>query len=271
MSVEELIDEVNAIKAIYPESVNQEAPQIYRYVVPNHELIEIQLHFPLSYPNQSPELLSIANKDQLRYTDTVYLVKLVTSLIVKTFVPGQVIMYELLTHLLEILDEYLAHRKPPTSKEAEVQPESHLEDSPAENESSLAEQTGQAGDITINWVNSDVITDRRSTFIAHALEVHSLEEAKLSIECLLLDKKVAKAAHNISSWRIKKDNIIYQDCDDDGETAAGGRLLHLLQVCISCLFATATITNSSADDGCVECGCSCQSILWWYSFRARQI
>ena len=28
-----------------------------------------------------------------------------------------------------------------------------------------------------------------------------------------------------------KDSWI-QDCDDDGETAAGGRLLHLLQVCV---------------------------------------
>lgn len=27
-----------------------------------------------------------------------------------------------------------------------------------------------------------------------------------------------------------RSEITYQDCDDDGETAAGGRLLHLLQV-----------------------------------------
>ncbi len=25
-------------------------------------------------------------------------------------------------------------------------------------------------------------------------------------------------------------NVLVQDCDDDGESAAGGRLLHLLQV-----------------------------------------
>ena len=25
--------------------------------------------------------------------------------------------------------------------------------------------------------------------------------------------------------------VLLQDCDDDGESAAGGRLLHLLQVC----------------------------------------
>jgi putative IMPACT (imprinted ancient) family translation regulator len=31
--------------------------------------------------------------------------------------------------------------------------------------------------------------------------------------------------------RIKGDNnISFQDCDDDGETAAGGRVLHLMQL-----------------------------------------
>ncbi|GMF82167.1 unnamed protein product [[Candida] boidinii] len=35
----------------------------------------------------------------------------------------------------------------------------------------------------------------------------------------------------MTAWRIKMDNgIQFQDCDDDGETAAGGRLLHLLTI-----------------------------------------
>ena len=45
------------------------------------------------------------------------------------------------------------------------------------------------------------------------------------------DKKVAKATHNITAHRIQSDNgVTFQDCDDDGETAAGGRLLHLMQL-----------------------------------------
>ena len=33
----------------------------------------------------------------------------------------------------------------------------------------------------------------------------------------------------MTRWRVKRDDgIQFQDCDDDGETAAGGRLLHLL-------------------------------------------
>ena len=32
--------------------------------------------------------------------------------------------------------------------------------------------------------------------------------------------------------------VLVQDCDEDGETAAGGRLLHLIQVCTAhCVLA----------------------------------
>ena len=46
------------------------------------------------------------------------------------------------------------------------------------------------------------------------------------------NKKVANATHNISAYRFMNstNDHIVQDCDDDGETHAGGRLLHLLQV-----------------------------------------
>jgi putative IMPACT (imprinted ancient) family translation regulator len=35
----------------------------------------------------------------------------------------------------------------------------------------------------------------------------------------------------MTAWRIKGANdTSYQDCDDDGETAAGSRMLHLMQL-----------------------------------------
>lgn len=49
------------------------------------------------------------------------------------------------------------------------------------------------------------------------------------------NKKIAAATHNIYACRILKDEhgghpTFYQMCEDDGETHAGSRLLHLLQV-----------------------------------------
>jgi putative IMPACT (imprinted ancient) family translation regulator len=79
---------------------------------------------------------------------------------------------------------------------------------------------------------SDVVTEKKSVFLARAAEVHSVDEAKSYLAHLLAtDKKAAKATHNITAWRIQGENgVQFQDCDDDGESAAGGRLLHLLEL-----------------------------------------
>ncbi|KAG9770161.1 UPF0029-domain-containing protein, partial [Aureobasidium melanogenum] len=97
------------------------------------------------------------------------------------------------------------------------------------------------------WTMSEPLTVNKSTFVARACPVSSLPEAMDSISHLLAtNKKVAGATHNITAWRIQGSNVLsgnqhkgigpasamttIQDCDDDGETAAGGRLLHLMQL-----------------------------------------
>ena len=48
---------------------------------------------------------------------------------------------------------------------------------------------------------------------------------------LCTDNKIARATHNIWALRIVQPNgVIISDNDDDGETAAGGRLMHLLDM-----------------------------------------
>jgi putative IMPACT (imprinted ancient) family translation regulator len=46
------------------------------------------------------------------------------------------------------------------------------------------------------------------------------------------NKKIAHATHNMYAYRIWKEDTkcFIQDCNDDGETRGGSRLLHLLQV-----------------------------------------
>jgi len=47
----------------------------------------------------------------------------------------------------------------------------------------------------------------------------------------MLDHRIAKAAHPIiNAWRCQVDYAIHADNDDNGETAAGGRLAHLLEI-----------------------------------------
>ncbi|XP_065441442.1 protein IMPACT isoform X2 [Chrysemys picta bellii] len=107
------------------------------------------------------------------------------------------------------------------------------------------------------------ISDRRSTFQAHLAPVVSPKQSllpriespiltliqmhlrsfsselsvtrkqvKMVLAKLYENKKIASATHNIYAYRIYcEDKQTYlQDCEDDGETAAGGRLLHLMQI-----------------------------------------
>uniref|UniRef100_A0A3B4X6C1 Impact RWD domain protein n=1 Tax=Seriola lalandi dorsalis TaxID=1841481 RepID=A0A3B4X6C1_SERLL len=76
------------------------------------------------------------------------------------------------------------------------------------------------------------ITDRRSTFQPHLAPVVTPRQVKMVLEKLYENKKIASATHNIYAYRIycEDKHSFLQDCEDDGETAAGGRLLHLLQI-----------------------------------------
>lgn len=48
---------------------------------------------------------------------------------------------------------------------------------------------------------------------------------------LMSDRRIARAAHPIiNAWRCEVGDVLHQDNDDDGESAAGGRLAHLLQI-----------------------------------------
>jgi putative IMPACT (imprinted ancient) family translation regulator len=62
--------------------------------------------------------------------------------------------------------------------------------------------------------------------------VASKADVEVMLSVLLRNGKVARATHNMSAYRIRvpEKGTFLQDCDDDGEDAAGSRLLHLLQV-----------------------------------------
>uniref|UniRef100_A0A3B5LUN8 RWD domain-containing protein n=1 Tax=Xiphophorus couchianus TaxID=32473 RepID=A0A3B5LUN8_9TELE len=80
--------------------------------------------------------------------------------------------------------------------------------------------------------HGSLITDRRSTFQPHLAPVVTPGQVKMVLEKLYENKKIASATHNIYAYRIycEDKHSFLQDCEDDGETAAGGRLLHLLQI-----------------------------------------
>ncbi|KAJ3089271.1 hypothetical protein HK102_006797 [Quaeritorhiza haematococci] len=93
-------------------------------------------------------------------------------------------------------------------------------------------QRQRAPDCPTIHTSCEPIVDRKSVFVAHCATVKTVNDVKKVMDVLLSDKKIARATHNISAYRIVEPTtgVIRQDCDDDGETAAGSRLLHLLQL-----------------------------------------
>ncbi|KAK6460290.1 ribosomal protein S5 domain 2-type protein [Scheffersomyces coipomensis] len=234
MTVEELNDELEAINAIFPGSFEDIAPQIYNFHVLNHEEIPIQISFPQDYPEVKPEIIQIITSNSMKYNDLNYLEDQFNEILSRIFRKDEVCIFEFYTELQEFLESYDEKHKEtmiPIQKEPISGSLSDL--SLVDNDLPLKKQEVKSlpsgPDPLEGWIQSDPILDRNSTFIAFARKVESLEEAKSYLDLLTTDKKISRAAHNISSWRIRKENgVQYQDCDDDGETAAGGRLLHLL-------------------------------------------
>lgn len=199
MSLEE---EVETIDAIFPDALKEIGPRRYTISIPDRTAV-VQLSFPSAYPDAIPEVQSTENVDK----------GLVEDILAEVYMEGEVVLFSLIQEVQEVTEE-------PT------EPNTHYQE-PDETSAEAREA------IFAGWTLSEPVVDRKSTFVAHAFTVHSAAEAEAKINHLKQDKKIARATHNITAYRILRDaekGIYAQDCDDDGEDAAGGRLLHLLSL-----------------------------------------
>mmetsp|Transcript_22804 Transcript_22804/g.53902 ORF Transcript_22804/g.53902 Transcript_22804/m.53902 type:complete len:248 (+) Transcript_22804:152-895(+) len=142
------------------------------------------------------------------------------------FTPGEVAVFDWVTwlkeHCLELFGLDL-----PTEEVVEVPDEAPVE--VATPELPVAAASMEYDDAQI--AHGETLVDRKSIFQAHLALVTTREQVKEVMSHLLSNTKIARATHNISAYRIELPNgQILQDCDDDGEAAAGGRLLNLLNI-----------------------------------------
>jgi len=83
----------------------------------------------------------------------------------------------------------------------------------------------------IKIIEAEAIVDRKSVFVGRACLISHPSQVPLVLNYLMSDRHIARAAHPIiNAWRCQVGNVFHQDNDDDGETAAGGRLAHLLSI-----------------------------------------
>ncbi|KAE9404893.1 UPF0029-domain-containing protein [Gymnopus androsaceus JB14] len=83
----------------------------------------------------------------------------------------------------------------------------------------------------IQIFEAEPILDRKSAFVGRACAITDPSQVPLILSYLSSDRKISRAAHPIiNAWRCQVGKTLHQDNEDDGETAAGGRLSHLLQI-----------------------------------------
>lgn len=219
-------DEVTSINAIYGDGSLTPSKSDARALVLTLPSVSISLllSFPALYPD---EPFAITGPDsvgaELRKGAAKDVVDTARSIIEQSFVPGEPFIFELVEQLSTKLEDLSLHNT--------LAPTVETDDENEDPGRHLQEQNLLTG-IDPHWIISEPIVEKKSIFIARAASVRMPDEAKSFVQHLLAtDKKAAKATHNITAWRMKQDDgVVYQDCDDDGETAAGGRLLHLLQL-----------------------------------------
>jgi hypothetical protein len=228
---EELSDEVEAINSIYGEGTLSESsddPTIFILSLPD-ETVSLRLQFTPAYPAEPPAVLGThsvgehgkrgaAARDLELFRDAVAAV----------YEPGQVCLFDAVEKLKELLESAAEDQGTDATRthEETIAPEAD----PVNDKMLLP--TGGDTLPEPSWVLSDPLVEMKSTFVARCAAVTSPDQAFQSLQHLLAtDKKVRAATHNITAWRIRGPNgTSFQDCDDDGETAAGGRLLHLMQL-----------------------------------------
>uniref|UniRef100_A0A667ZTD1 Impact RWD domain protein n=1 Tax=Myripristis murdjan TaxID=586833 RepID=A0A667ZTD1_9TELE len=198
------IEEIEALSSIYGDEwcVIDEASRIFCIKI-SSDLEEpkltacLQIILPPDYPSAAPPIYQI-NAAWLRGLERMTLANSLEDLYVEH--AGESILFL----WVEKIREFLIEKSQITETDEEVPPIKH----------------------------GTTITDRRSTFQPHLAPVVTPRQVKVVLDKLYENKKIASATHNIYAYRIycEDKQSFLQDCEDDGETAAGGRLLHLLQI-----------------------------------------
>jgi hypothetical protein len=223
-------DEVTSLNAIFDEgtlSALDEDARLYSLRLPSLPSITLRIEFPADYPDTPPSVLGTQSVGQdVPKGMGSRAVDIVREVLAKVYQPGEACIYDLLEEAREALEQ--------AEQQGDIQLHDQHEDHHVEDEDvshTIPDPTVDLGPEP-PWIVAPALTEKKSVFLARVAPVSSPAQARQYVAHLLAtDKKAARATHNMTAWRIKGPNdTSYQDCDDDGETAAGSRMLHLMQL-----------------------------------------
>ncbi|ROV92704.1 hypothetical protein VSDG_06596 [Cytospora chrysosperma] len=244
---EELADEVEAINSIYGDGSLVRAggggddtgadhpgaaAAVYVLALPD-ETVSLRLQFPADYPDAPPSVVGTNSAGGRRGVAARDL-ELFRRALADVYQPGQVCLFDAVEELRRLREEEEGEGEEDGEglHQGQGQGQGQRSPSPGETAGSGADAAAAGLGPEPPWVLSDPSVELRSTFLARCAAVTSPEQAAGYVRHLLAtDRRARGATHNITAWRIRgPGGASYQDCDDDGEAAAGGRLLHLMQL-----------------------------------------
>lgn len=255
-STEQVASEMMVLQSIYGDDAIQpwkspangkpgnEHSATIRYVVslnlPAHEDVSIRVlvSIPYSYPASSSPQLQLLS----RYIGPFGVDSSLFGSILRTFIstsavqwsPGTVCVFDGLQNVLERCENWYQERSYKDKADEVVRPDTPLVDHPLhEKEEDLPDEAPENAVLPegIQIIAVEPIVDRKSVFVGRACRISHPSQVPLIIDHLTSDRQIARATHPvIHAWRCKVGNVLHQDNDDDGETAAGSRLAHLLSI-----------------------------------------
>ncbi|KAH9635289.1 hypothetical protein HF086_001945 [Spodoptera exigua] len=190
-------EEIEALGAIYGDDWIVECDKTRSYCIKiTEKKYEVVLYvtMPEDYPSQSPANYELSAPWMDRQ-EKIALHQALDEIYLENV--GECVVFQWVEKIREVLQTIK-----PAKREANRKKDRSKSKSPP------TLQPTQAENEVPEIIHGEVIVDRKSIFQGHAAEVHSIEDVK----------------------KTNKGASILQDCDDDGEAHAGGRMLHLLQI-----------------------------------------
>lgn len=202
---EELDDEITSINSIYGDNtlrVLSGKTRVLALTVPAQPAVTLRVEFSPEYPDVPPSILGTQSvSDDASKGDGAYLAELVRSVLSEVYTPGSPCIFDLVEEVGSRLEELSSHQVSRSDKESGVvaddQQTSSSIDEPLRSNN---EQQFHPVHDAAPWLLSEVITEKKSVFVARCAPVDSVDQAKRYLAHLLsTDKKVAKATHSKSS------------------------------------------------------------------------
>lgn len=228
-------DEIVSINSIYGEETlvpTSQTPNICALRLPSLPSLVLRIEFPERYPDEPPIVIG---------TETIggntpkgsgaAFVDLAQATLSRVYTAGAPCIFDLVEELSADIEANTQkdHRNLHVDEKFEAsQTNENIQNALVDDPNASALTLGAEPP----WTVTAALSEKKSVFVGRAAPVSSPGQAKQFLQHLLAtEKKVAKATHNITAWRIRGQNdTSFQDCNDDGETAAGGRVLHLMQL-----------------------------------------